>query len=256
MEYQYDPEQGTALPVNRGGRPDVNPDAITPEELEGAIHDRMARGLSNRAARTHKSSAGETNMLAAETKLLELQAQLSRETNPLKIEQMMAKCEALASGLVGGDVVPMEKESAPTKREEVEAWTEAYRNSNPSIDAALQNASEVMGDELLPEFNELLDSEDEEVRVAALRTVEHLHKSPDSFVAAADSTGVSEDTERHIASQYGEEMAHAISVLGNGVASGAITSKQALQTASKDSRMLSVLIQLASDPSNNFRIAL
>ena len=114
-----------------------------------------------------------------------------------------------------------------------------------------------MGSEdLAPAFQSMIDSDDEQVRVGALRTIAHLRQSPQSFVSAKESTGVSEDAERMIASSYGETMAHAISVLGNGVASGAITSKQAIQTASKDPKMLNVLYQLASDPSNNFRLAL
>lgn len=133
------------------------------------------------------------------------------------------------------------KQTEPTSLETKEEWVQSYRNSPPGIDAALANAAEVMGDDLGPAFNELLESESEEVRVGALRTVEHLHKNPQSFVAAADSEGVSEDTERMIASQYGEETAHAISVLGNGVASGTITSKQAIATASKNPVLLNVL---------------
>lgn len=254
-EYMWDPSQNAAVEVSRGGREEVNPDAPTPEEIEGAIHNRMARGLTQRANNVSKASAGDTNMLAAETKLLELQAAISRETNPLKIEQMQAKAEALASGLVGGPMEPLKAPIEP-KQQSKDDWMADYRNTNPGVEQDLAYAGEVFGSELAPAFQEMIDSDDEQTRVGAIRTIAHLRKSPASFVSAEESTGVSEDMERHIAASYGEATANAIAVLGNNLAQGLITSKQAISTASKDPVLLNALYTLASDPSNNFKIAL
>ena len=60
-----------------------------------------------------------------------------------------------------------------------------------------------------------------------------------------ESTGISADTEAMIASQYGEETAHAISVLGNGVAQGVISPSQAIKTASSDPALQRALFSLA-----------
>ena len=60
-----------------------------------------------------------------------------------------------------------------------------------------------------------------------------------------ESTGISADTEQMIASQYGEETAHAISVLGNGFAQGGISPTQAIKTASGDPALQRAQFSLA-----------
>lgn len=255
MEIQYDPSTGSANIVQRGSNNQpVDPELPTLEEINQRQLNTAAKGLGQRAAKAHQASAGDTEKFDAETKLLEVQAAINREENALKRESLIAEAEKLAASLVGGTPEPLKAPGEPSREEAKDQWFQEYRNTNPDIDEALEYAGSVMGEELAPAFNELIESDDEEVRVGALRTVQHLRKDPNSFISAEDSTGISETTEAEIAQEYGTELAHAVSVLGNGVASGAISSQQAIATASKDPRLLNVLYQLAS--SGRIRIAL
>ena len=258
MEIQYDPSTGSANIVQRGSNNQPDPELPTLEEVNQRQLNTAAKGLGQRAARAHQSSAGDTDKLQAESTLLELQRELSRESDPLKQRILLAKCESLAGGLVGDPAEPMTVQEnideVPTSTDDKDEWFAQYKDSNPGIDEALEYAGSVMGEELAPAINNLIESDDEEVRVGALRTVEHLHKNPQNFISAEESDGISEQLEAEIASEYGESLAHAVSVLGNGVASGTISSQEALRTASKDPVLLNTLYQLAS--SGRIRIAL
>ena len=252
-EYIWDPSTNSASEVTRGQN-NVDPELPSLEEINQRQLNTAAKGLGQRAARAHQSSAGETDNLQAESTLLELQRELSNETDPLKQQIILSKCEALASGLVGGKPEPLKAPGEPSQEEAKDEWFEQYKDTNPGIEDALNYASTVMGNDLIEPLNDLISSDDEEVRVGALRTVEHLHKNPQNFISAEESDGISEQLEAEIASEYGESLAHAVSVLGNGVASQTISSQDALRVASKDPNLLNVLYQLAS--SGRIRIAL
>ena len=68
---------------------------------------------------------------------------------------------------VGGKPEPLKAPGEPSQEEE-DQWFQEYRNTNPDIDEALEYAGSVMGEELAPAFNELIESDDEEARVGAL----------------------------------------------------------------------------------------
>ena len=246
-EFQYDPSTGSAHAVSRSGtQAGEQPNTPTIEEVEQRQLSTAVRGLSSRARNDHGGYVGDTTDLVAEQMLVELQAQLSQETNPLKIEQMQAECEALAAGLIGATPAPLEQQDAPTPQEAKDEWFQDYKNHNPEIEDALQYASEVMGNDLAGDINDLIDSDDEEVRVNALRTVEQLHKNPEQFVSRQESAGISGQLVNEIAEEYGAELANQVSVLGNGVARGVISSSEAIATAAKSPQLMQTLMTLAA----------
>ena len=253
-EYQFDPSAGQVVQIDpRASQGDVDPTLPTLEEKEGAIHQTMARGLASRARNDHGATAGEYQNLASEEALLELQGQISRETNPIKLEQMQAQAEALAAGLVGAS--PNEPvQEGPTTAELKAEWHENYRNQNPGVDEALAYAGEVMGENMAEAFNDLIDSDDEEVRVASIKTVQMLHQNPDQFVDAKESAGLTMEQCNEFASEYGQETATQLHTIANAVASGAVTSSQALQTVAKRPALLRAITELAA--SGRINIAL
>ena len=254
-EYQFDPSAGQVVQIDpRASQGDVDPTLPTLEEKEGAIHQTMARGLASRARNDHGATAGEYQNLASEEALLELQGQISRETNPIKLEQMQAQAEALAAGLVGLASPNEPVQEGPTTAELKAEWHENYRNQNPGVDEALAYAGEVMGENMAEAFNGLIDSDDEEVRVSAIKTVQMLHKNPNQFVDAKESAGLTMEQCNEFASEYGQETATQLHTIANAVASGTVTSSQALQTVAKRPALLRAITELAA--SGRINIAL
>ena len=246
-EFQYDPSTGSSHQVSRSGtQSGEQPNTPTIEEVEQRQLNTSVKNLSSRARNDNGAFPGETVNLQAEQQLLELQAELSRETNQIKIEQLLAQVETLAGQLVGEAPEPIQKENAPTPQEAKDEWFQDYKNHNPEIEDALAYAGEVMGSDLAGDINDLIDSDDEEVRVNALRTVEQLHKNPEQFVARTESSGIGAQLTNEIAEEYGAELADQISVLSNGVARGVISSSQAIATASKSPQLMQTLMTLAA----------
>ena len=103
-----------------------------------------------------------------------------------------------------------------------------------------------MGNDLAGDINDLIDSDDEEVRVNALRTVEQLHKNPEQFVSRTESSGIDAQLANEIAEEYGAELAEQIHILSNGVSSGAISSSQAIATAAKSPQLMQTVMTLAA----------
>ena len=152
----------------------------------------------------------------------------------------------MASKLVGGEGGPEVQQTELPLEESIED-SAAEIAKDPEVQKDLQYASEVMSEELVTELNDVLTGDDELARAATLDVVKNLRQSPQHFVSREESTGISADTEQLIASQYGEETAHAISVLGNGVAQGVISPSQAIKTASSDPALQRALFNLARE---------
>ena len=98
-EFQFDPSVGKAFAIDpRASKPRDNVESeVSPEEIEQSRHDRMAQGLSNRANRQNVASAGDSHTyIQAEAQLLELQSQLSRETDFVQQRVLEEKVNALA----------------------------------------------------------------------------------------------------------------------------------------------------------------
>ena len=109
MEFQYDPASDVVRQIDsRRSMGDVDPSSPTIEMKEEAIHQVAVKGLASRARQDHGAAPGESSNIAAEQELLEIQAQLSRENDALKIEMIQQKCEALAGALVGEAPTPIQ----------------------------------------------------------------------------------------------------------------------------------------------------
>lgn len=220
--------------------------APTIEEVENRLVDNAARGLAQRAASVNKATAGDTDMLAAETKLLDLQKEITRETDPIKLEILQAKAEALASGLVGG---PVEPTSSATKQpqkgpqeQSIEDLTQDIRNSYGDADAILENAGSVLGAEKAAEYNELLESGDEGQTRAAMETLRHLRESPQNFTAATPGHVINDEAYRYAVETFSEPVAEQIRTLSAAVNEGHVSSAEAIATASRDPKLLAALL--------------
>ena len=242
-EYQFDPATGSANEVSHGS----NESTDTPTSIEEINRHRVkqtAIGLTNRGNNT--STAGDTGNVELEIQLQQSQQKLMRgEFNgPLEEQQLIQQTEFLAAQLVGVEDAPRLLDDGDDTTEP-ENFDEEYINSNPEVKADLQYASEVMSEELVGSFNNLISDGDELTKVAALDTLKTLRKNPQAFASASESTGIDSYTEQQIAGQYGDDLAHAISVLGNGVAQGVISSTQAIKTASQDPDLMRALYSLS-----------
>lgn len=239
--YTYDPKVGSAVPTSQLQDSIEEPTPV--EELNRYRVDKTADGLANRG--NHTSSVGDQGNVDLEIQLQQTQQKLSRRefSNVLEEQQLIQQAESLAAQLIGADGVPQFFSDEPEQPKE--DFEEEYLNNNPEVEADLKYASEVMSEGLVNEMNTLISEGDELTKVATLDTLKNLRQNPDSFMSASESPGIDAYTEQQIASQYGPDMAHAISVLGNGVARGVITTSQAIETAGKDPDLQRALFSLA-----------
>ena len=246
--FQFEPAKGEAVEVsNYPSQQDPDGPAATPEEIERFVTKRASQDMAQRA-RYKDAVEGDVSPanLDAEVELAKVQQKLFRRefANSLEEQQLINQAEALAAKLVGGEGGPGVQQTELPLEETIEE-SAAEIAKDPEVQKDLQYASEVMSEELVSEFNEVIGGQDELARAAALDVVKNLRQSPQHFVSREESTGISADTEAMIASKYGEELAHAVSVLGNGVAQGVISPTQAIKTASGDPALQRALFSLA-----------
>ena len=254
ISYQWDPSINDAREVGSISQQQQDTtDAPSQEELTRHRVQQTAEGLADRSR--HTATPGDTQDLANEASLYQLQKELSvaHETgNHLRAMELEDKVTAMASALVG-DVFP-----ATRQEEEVaysEDFAEEYKNQNPDLDLDLAYAGEVMGSDLAESINEVItDNSDQLSQVAALEMVKQLRADPSHFISREESTGVSELLEAEIASEFGTDLAHAVSVLGNSVARNVITPQQAIRTAAQDPDLQNCIRSLVA--SGRLRIAL
>lgn len=253
--FQFDPATGQGVQID-GIQEQQAPEgpAATPEEIERFVTKRAAQDMANRA-RYQDITQGEVSAADLDTEVLlaQVQQKLYRNefANSLEQQALINQAEELAAKLVGGSAPSNEATDEPVETIDDSA---AEIAQNERVQKDLAYAGEVMSEELVTEFNEVIGGDDELSRAAALDTLKHLRQTPQHFVSREDSTGISADTERMIASEYGDEIAHAISILGNAVAQGVISPTQAIKTASSDPSLQRALFNLASK--NVIKIAL
>ena len=200
-EFMYDPSVGKAVGVSRGGGQE-DPSLTSYEQREANTHQVMAQGLADRAANRNQSTAGETTNLATEQKLLDLQSELSRETNPIKIEQLQAQCVALAAGLVGDEVPQSEPEPAG------EDFDQEMINNNPGVIADLQNAAEVLDGDLAAGYNDhILGHKDPVVKQNGYQLLSDLRQNPEMFGSRHEMTALTSAHEASLTELVGAELA-------------------------------------------------
>ena len=212
-EVQFDPSTGSSNFVSRGAQ--VDPPSSY-EEREANTHQIMAQGLADRAANRNQSTAGETTNLATEQKLLDLQSELSRETNPIKIEQLQAQCVALAAGLVG-DEVPQSEPDGPVD----EDFDQEMINNNPGVIADLQNAAEVLDADLAAGYNDhILGHKDPVVKSNGYALLSDLRQNPEMFGSRSEMTALTPAHESSLAELVGEELASDIMTCNAAIMAG------------------------------------
>ena len=174
--FQYDPAKGEAVEVsNYPSQQDEGP-AVAPEEIERFVTKRAAQDMAQRA-RYKDAVEGDVAPanLDAEIELARVQQKLFRGefANSLEEQALINQAEALASKLVGGEGAPEVQQTELLLEETIED-SAAEIAKNPEVQKDLQYASEVMGEELIGEFNEVISGQDELARAAALDVVKNL----------------------------------------------------------------------------------
>jgi len=223
-------------------------------DLQESLDRHQAQSFANTAEHLAKrNSVSPEDVGAADSEVeLRLQETLSQlrahETgqanlDPLKVLQLQAQAERLAAAAVGQEYRPQTQEQFNTEVEERESFEEYARNRYPNLDEELTNAGKVLSQQSAENLNELLRSDDDEVKSLTMNLVHQLKETPQYF--ASSHTPLTTENANNLVAEFGEDLGGEIITLSAAVANGVVTPAQALATASKSPRLVQGLITAA-----------
>ena len=191
-----------------------------------------------------KFNVGGGDDIDKEVELQQAQLALHRmtknnENDPLRQQQLIQRCEQLASELVGGPAPSIEDDK---ETEDKESLTEALFDKYPNAKDYLATANSVLGNERSEQFNELLESNDEFQTTAALETLKALHEDPSQFSAADPGSTLNQDQIDWARDTFSDDIASSIKTLGDVVNSGQVSAAEAIKVAAKDPKVLSAIL--------------
>ena len=238
-EFQFDPSIGEAISIDpRASKHRDNVESeVSPEEIEQSRHDRMARGLSDRATRQHKSSAGDSHTyIQAEAQLLDLQSQFSRETNPIQQRVLEEKINALASALVEKDPGLTESALDDPDRETLEEY---LLGNDPTIQEDLAWAGENLPERFNQDFNKIVvDSNDEALQSTGYQFIKEMRNNPSHFTPRDQTEALTDVQITSMESMLGPETTHDIVVMSEMIRANKINTIDAMKLCAKSPRLM------------------
>ena len=237
-EFIYDSSVGEAFQIDsRAAKPKEYVESeINPDELEEALINRTARGLSERATRQHTASAGDaTQYIESEAKLLDLQRQLSQSNDPIQQRVLEGKITALAEALVSKD--PGLTDSKLDEVDEADDFEEYLRNEK-NVEEIVNWAAENMPKDFNETFNNrIAESDDQGVQLAGLEFLNTVRTRQEVFQHRWEAQPLSDTHIAGLVDCVGQENADDLVVLSEGVRTGAISTIQAIETVGKSPRL-------------------
>ena len=246
----------------------IEPSDYLPSEGEGQTNfqeqadlyqqrsfENASRNLANRA----NNPAEVSENYEAEAQLLDVQNQLSQAADRgdhVTVLRLEALANQLASALVSGtEVSPTPQPEAPTALNAQDYATQRAEE-DPALVEALNNASEMLDNDVITQVNDLLGSDDVEVVAHAADVVKQITPN---MIASSDVVGTDElapSAMSYFTEVAGEEVANDINVLVSALATGRITKSQAIKTAMQSPKHMNAMIAAAADPSIPFQLSL
>ena len=111
---------------------------------------------------------------------------------------------------------PVPAQEKGLKEQSVEDLTEDIANAYPDSDLILQNVADVLSEELVTEYNYLLESGDSAQTQAAMETLKH-RDDPSQFSAATPGHVINDEAIRYATETLGEEISSQIQTLSSAV---------------------------------------
>ena len=246
--YTYDPAAGEAVETSSLNQTDNSPETISnsPEELENQRFAQMAKGFADRdrakeyqggiSDEDYDSGNFNANQADLELQLQEVQQKQSRATNPTEKARFAAEAERIATELVTGNTAqPKIKAKA---KEDKTSVKEELKNIGVDVDAALNNAAEVLSDESADEFNKLLQSDDKNEQMVAAQMLHNIRSHPEQFNTNIEDHQVLDQTlVNEIAKEFGQDVADDLHTLSVSVKQGVCSPAQALKMHSGNSKL-------------------
>ena len=238
-EYVYDPSMGQAFEIDsRASKPKDNIESeISPEEIEQARHDRMSQGMADRANRRNVASAGDSHTyIQAEAQLLDLQSQLSRETDFVQQRVLEEKVEALALALMQKD--PGTSDSA-LDSDDRETLEEHLLGNDPTIREDLAWAGENLPERFNEDFNKLVvDSGDEALQSTGYQFIKEMRNNPSHFTPRNQTEPLNSVQIASMEDMLGAETTHDIVVMSKMMRSDKINTIDAMKLCAKSPRLM------------------
>lgn len=238
-EFLFDPSIGEAISIDPHAskhRDNVESE-VSPEEIEKARHDRMSRGLSDRATRQNISSAGDSHTyIQAEAQLLDLQSQLSRETDFVQQRVLKEKVNALAAALIEKDPGITNFALDSDDRETIE---EHLLGNDPTIQEDLAWAGENLPEHFNEDFNKIVvDSGDEALQSTEYQFIKEMRNNPSHFTPRNQTEPLTSVQIASMESMLGEETTHDIVVMSEMIRADKINTIVAMKLCCKSPRLM------------------
>ena len=259
MEVQWDSAAGQASIVRGGSGPE--PIQAEPESGLGTIDERTefifdnaGRGLADRA-RLAESTRGisdedldrgsfDASLADLELSLQEIQLKQHRAQSPVEQARWAAKAEKVAARLIAGNqqIPDKAKESEPKEELTVE---QELKESGVDIEASLANAGEVLSDDSMQAWNELLGSKERGDQIMAAKMMQNLRTDPSMFETDLSKYVAMDDAlAAEIAASYGADIAKDLQLLSISIKEGVCTPAEAYRLHQRNDRMAAAVNQL------------
>ena len=215
------------------------------EELENHRIDVAAKGLAERQRKEdfiggisdedYDAGHFSASLADLELQLRDAQQKQSRAVSPVEKAKYAAEAERIATELVTGNAAePQASKKAPEEgsvRQELEG-------SGIDVQAALENAGDVLSDDSLTSFNNLLASKDRGEQTVAAQMLHNLRSTPEQFNTNIENHQAIDDAlAADIANEFGADVAKDLQVLSLSVKNGVCTPAEAIRLNMNNSKL-------------------
>ncbi|MDC0277602.1 hypothetical protein OAK87_01360 [bacterium] len=266
-EVQFNPDTGSGEFV--GGSAAKHEQQASAQEMADVNQARAFRNttehLSQRAAEKKGSGSSQVGSggVELEMKLQETQRELYQLNNgalphnPLRMLELQALQERLASELVGVDAPSFEQEVEEVP--DIQKDLEENLANDPAVKETLQWSSTTFSNEVNETFNAFLDSSKDAVTTQSMvQELKTLRSNPDAFSTAEPSAmnAVSQQTLQWFSTEYSPKIAQDVHTISEAVRNGVTSKADAMKLVMKSGELRNAFLTAAHNPEVDFTLGL
>lgn len=180
-------------------------------------------------------------------------------SNPLRMMQLEALQNQLASRLVGGESAPQVNQESSNDDWDLKADLEEGLASDPAVQNTLQWSADTFSQDTNESFNGLLDaSTDAETTQNMVQTLKDLRSNPDAFTTVESSqlNPLSQPTLDWFSSEYSPAIAKEVATINAAVRNGVASKGDAMALVMKSPQLMSAFLAAAHNPNVDFTLGL
>ncbi len=269
-EVQFNPDTGSGEFVGRNNNFEAEQQSeVSAQELSDGAQSRAfrntAENLTQRAYEKEGVGAAQVGAgdVDLEIRLQETQQELFQlqngtlPHNPLKMLQLEALQNRLASELVSGESTPSVAPPELNEEWDPKADLEAGLASDPAVQETLSWSADTFSQEVNETFNEMLAAPQKaETTQRMVQELKNLKANPDSFTTAEEMNEISQQTIDWFSTEYSPDIAKQVKTISAAVRNGVATKRDAMALVVKSPGLMQAFLRAAHDPEVDFTLGL